>query len=93
MSEVDKEYVRPAEEEVGRLQALAAQPPPELPEHCLPTQQYLEKYVLPYIEPAMKATALNRPANPVEFFSYYLLAQRGQSQAQAPAPEAPPSDS
>jgi hypothetical protein len=34
--------------------------------------------VLPFIEPAMKATALHRPKNAIEFFSYYLLSQRGK---------------
>ena len=40
----------------------------------------MQKFVLPFIEPAMKATALHRPKNPVEFFSYYLLNIRGQQQ-------------
>lgn len=28
--------------------------------------------------PALQATAKERPKNPVEFFSYYLLAQRNK---------------
>jgi protein dpy-30 len=78
MSGIDKEYLRSDEEEVKKIEELAVRRPPSMPEHCLPTQQYLEKYVLPYIEPAMKATALHRPKNPIEFFSYYLLSQRNK---------------
>ena len=81
MDGADPEYLRPDEEVVKKIEELAKQPPKPLSDHCLPTNQYLEKYVLPFLEPAMKATALHRPKNPIEFFSYYLLAQRGQEQA------------
>ena len=79
MSGLDKDYQRPDEAQIAQIEHLAMQSPPALPEHCLPPQQYLEKYVLPYIEPAMRATALHRPKNPIEFFSYYLLSQRNQN--------------
>lgn len=61
----DREYLRSDEQDVKLVEELAARPPPAIPEHCLPTEQYLEKYVLPFIEPAMKATALTRPKNPI----------------------------
>jgi hypothetical protein len=47
------------------MESLAAKRINSLPEDCLPTPEYLEKYVLPYVEPAMKAVALKRPNNPI----------------------------
>jgi len=47
-----------------------------VPDNCLPDKDYVEKFILPHLEAALKATAENRPKDPVEFFSYYLLAQR-----------------
>jgi hypothetical protein len=49
MSGVDPEYVRPDEAEVKRAEELAQKPPAALPEHCLPTEEYLALKVLPYL--------------------------------------------
>lgn len=38
---LDREYLRTDEEEVKKIEELALQKPPTMPEHCLPTQQYL----------------------------------------------------
>ncbi len=65
MSGIDPEYQRPDEEAVKKVEELAAKPPAALPDHCLPTNEYLQKHVLPFLEPAMKATALHRPKNPI----------------------------
>ena len=78
MSSIDPEYTRPDEDIVNKIEELAKKAPKPLPDHCLPTKDYMEKYVLPYLEPAMRATAEHRPKNPIEFFSYYLLAQRSK---------------
>lgn len=75
---IDKEYLREDEEEVRAIEKLALDRPPSIPDHCLPTKEYLIKFVLPHLEAAMKATAQERPKNPIEFFSYYLLAQRNK---------------
>jgi hypothetical protein len=65
MSSSDKEYLRSDEEISKKMESLAAKRINSLPEDCLPTPEYLEKYVLPYVEPAMKAVALKRPNNPI----------------------------
>ena len=41
--------------------------------NSLPTRLYLEETTIPIIYEALKALAKERPVNPVEFFSYYLL--------------------
>jgi protein dpy-30 len=78
MDSADPDFQRTDQPALSKVEALAQLPPRPLPDHCLPTHDYMQKYVLPFLEPAMKATALHRPKNPIEFFSYYLLAQRGQ---------------
>jgi protein dpy-30 len=72
----DPEYKRRDQKNMEELERKAQEEVPALPDTCLPTNKYLEKYVLPFIIPALEATAKFRPKNPVEFFSYYLLAQR-----------------
>ena len=63
---------------MAELEDKALTAPPSIPDQCLPTAEYLEKFVLPHVLPALEATAKNRPKNAVEFFSYYLLAQRNK---------------
>lgn len=75
---MDREYKRPDEHKMAELEARAVASPPSIPNQCLPTAEYLEKFVLPSILPALEATSKNRPKNPIEFFSYYLLAQRNK---------------
>jgi hypothetical protein len=41
MSGVDREYLRSDEEAVKKIEELALKRPPAIPEHCLPTDQYL----------------------------------------------------
>jgi protein dpy-30 len=73
---MDKEYLRSDEESAKIVEQKAMTPLSPIPDNCLPDKDYVEKFILPHLEAALKATAGKRPKDPVEFFSYYLLAQR-----------------
>ena len=62
---MDREYLRSDEETMKIIEQKALHEPSSIPDECLPTQAYLEKFVLPYMEPALKAVAKERPKNPV----------------------------
>lgn len=50
---MDKEYLRPDEAEMAELEEKAMIRPPPIPDQCLPTGEYLEKFVLPHLLPAL----------------------------------------
>ncbi|CAD8150452.1 unnamed protein product [Paramecium pentaurelia] len=62
-----------AEQQLAEQTALSQIP--SIPDQALPTRQYLEKAVIDQLQDALKALARERPKNPIEFFSYYLLTQ------------------
>ena len=39
----------------------------------MPSKLYFEKAINPTIYEALKALSIERPANPIEFFAYYLI--------------------
>lgn len=78
MSYIDKEYLREDEEYAKLAEERALKNEPKIPTKCLPTAEYLQAEVLPHIHCALVALAKERPADPVEFFSYYLLTQRNK---------------
>ncbi|KAM3146120.1 hypothetical protein pb186bvf_001777 [Paramecium bursaria] len=62
------------------VENVALQHTPTLTEQALPTRLYLEKAVIDQLHDALKALARERPKNPIEFFSYYLLTKHAHKQ-------------
>ena len=70
---IDKEYNLEDEAEALRTEERALQNQPQITDESLPTKLYLEKTTIPQIYEALQVLAKERPLNPIEFFSYYLL--------------------
>lgn len=78
MAYIDKEYLREDELYAKLAEERALKSEPQVQSQCLPTAEYLQAQVMPHLQPALIALAKERPADPVEFFAYYLLTQRGK---------------
>lgn len=54
---MDREFLRQDEEMARIAEEIALEPQPEIPDNYLPTNEYLEKKVLPHIHSALVALA------------------------------------
>lgn len=70
---MDPEFNLEDEREAKYMEERALENQPEITVDALPTRLFLEKTTIPTIREAMSVLAKERPVNPVEFFSYYLL--------------------
>lgn len=70
---IDAEFNLEDEQEALAVEAKALLAAPTISLNALPTRLYLEKAVLPTVYAALEALEKERPINPIEFFSYYLI--------------------
>lgn len=70
---MDPEFNLEDEQEARYIEERSLENQPEVTVDALPTRLYLEKTTIPTISEALRILAKERPVNPVEFFSYYLL--------------------
>ncbi|EGR28587.1 hypothetical protein IMG5_172610 [Ichthyophthirius multifiliis] len=77
---IDPEFDLDDEQEALFAQQRALEPQPQISVNALPTRLYLEKTTLPTIYKALEALEKERPVNPVEFFSYYLITNNPYTQ-------------
>ncbi|KRX06116.1 hypothetical protein PPERSA_09728 [Pseudocohnilembus persalinus] len=70
---MDPEFNLQDEKEAEFIENKAISTQAEMSRETLPSRMYLEKTTIPFINEALQVLAKERPVNPVEFFSYYLL--------------------
>ncbi|KAL4504066.1 hypothetical protein ABPG72_022696 [Tetrahymena utriculariae] len=80
---IDPEFNLDDEKEAQYVEARALEDQPQINLNALPTRLYLEKAILPTVYQALEALEKERPINPIEFFSYYLITHNPYSQQHA----------